>query len=121
MKNFEKLKENHEFRRAYARGKSFVTPFFVAYVLKNRTGSLRFGITAGKKIGGAVQRNRAKRIITAAFRSVSEYIPTGYDLVIVARTRIFSVKSTAVAALLKKQLYGAKLWNEPNKNEQIAD
>ncbi len=102
-----KLKENRDFRRIYNRGKSFVSPYIVVYVNKNKQNNIRLGITAGKKIGNAVKRNRAKRVITAAFRSVLSKICDGYDFVIVARTRILNVKSTVVADSLINLLSSA--------------
>lgn len=96
MNGIVKIKENYEFKRAYSKADSLVSPYVVVYYRKNSYGNVRLGITAGKKIGGAVQRNRAKRLITAAFRGCLPMIPAGYDFVIVARTRILSVKSTTV-------------------------
>ena len=117
-----KLKENRDFRRAYNRGKVFVTPFAVIYINKNRTGDIRLGITAGKKVGKAVQRNRAKRVITAAFYSVFPKIHTGLDFVIVARTRILNVKSTDVALVFEKTLKNAGAFkNENEENTNISD
>ena len=107
-----KLKENREFRRAYNRGKVFVTPHAVVYITKNRTGDVRLGITAGKKIGKAVKRNRAKRVITAAVRECLPQIISGCDFIIVARQRILSVKSNVAAAALLKLLKSANLCNE---------
>ena len=107
-----KLKENRDFRRIYNRGKSFVSPYIVVYVSKNRTNNVRLGITAGKKIGNAVKRNRAKRVITAAFRSVLPHIHEGYDFVIVARTRILDVKSTVVADSLQSLFNSAGILEE---------
>lgn len=112
MKKFEKLKQNWEFRRAYTRGIALVAPSFVMYVCKGKKLVTRLGITAGKKIGSAVYRNRAKRLITAAFSDVVAHIPQGYDFVIVARTRILSVKSTQIAATIEKQLKSKELWIE---------
>lgn len=109
MNSIVKIKENRDFRRAYNRGKSFVSPYIVVYVNKNRTGEKRLGITAGKKIGNAIKRNRAKRVIYAAFRACEELISPGYDFVIVARTRILSAKSTDVARSLKKILDTANI------------
>ena len=109
MNSIVKIKENRDFRRAYNRGKSFVSPYIVVYVNKNRTGEKRLGITAGKKIGNAVKRNRAKRVIYAAFRACEELISPGYDFVIVARTRILSAKSTHVARSLEKILDTANI------------
>lgn len=116
-----KLKENRDFRRAYNKGKSFVSPFIVVYLNKNRTNNVRLGITAGKKIGKAVKRNRAKRVITAAFLSVLPNIRDGFDIVIVARTRILDVNSTVVAASLHKLLSAAGALKSVEDYEKTAD
>jgi len=111
---FEKIKQNSDFRRIYGRGRSFVHPAFVTYAVKNRYGKTRFGITVSKKLGGAVMRNRAKRLITAAFRDCLPTIKQGYDLVFVARSRIFSLKSTDVAKIMAEHFEKADI---VNKNE----
>lgn len=103
------LKSNSYFRRAYARGKSYTDPALVTIVLKNRAGKCRYGITTGKKIGGAVQRNRARRIIRAAFFSFADKLPAGYDLVFVARGKTPFLKSTDVAAAMSRHLHAAGL------------
>ena len=89
-----------------------MAPSHVLYVCKGKKNELRLGITAGKKIGTAVSRNRAKRVITAAFDACASHIPTGYDCVVVARTRILNTKSNIVAASLERQLKQEKLWVE---------
>ena len=104
MKRDDKLKQNWEFRRLYARGKCVATSAFVLYYLKGKSGKVRLGITAGKKIGCAVKRNRAKRVITAAFDGCLPKIKTGYDFCIVARGKILSLNSTKVAGLLLEKL-----------------
>lgn len=96
----EKLKLNKEFRRLYGRGKCYVNSGFVTYILPERSGKVRYGITAGKKIGCAVKRNRAKRLITAAFREVSPNLCGGWQIVFVARTGIFKYKSTQIAEVM---------------------
>ena len=117
MKKFDKLKANYDFRRLYNRGKSFVAPTIVTYVRRLSGNRIRLGITASKKLGSAVARNRAKRVITAAFRECLPCICSGCEIVIVARSRILSEKSTQVAATLKKQLLAAEIWceNEDDK------
>jgi ribonuclease P protein component len=62
------LNENHVFRRLYRSGKSAVSSCAAVYVKKNRLGANRLGITVSKKLGGAVQRNRAKRVVREAYR-----------------------------------------------------
>ena len=120
MNSIIKLKENYSFRRAYKKGKSYVSPYFVIYAVKRSRG-IRLGITAGKKLGCAVRRNRAKRVITAAFRECLPNIPSGYDFVIVARTRILGIKSTAAAATMRSLLKSAGIWSEAKENEQATD
>ncbi|MBO4732876.1 MAG: ribonuclease P protein component [Clostridia bacterium] len=104
MKREDKLKQNWEFRRLYSKGKCLVSPAFILYFGKGKAGRVRLGITAGKKFGTAVARNRAKRLITAAFDSVAPRIKGGFDFVFVARGRILSMKSPQVAVLISDLL-----------------
>jgi len=107
------LKTNGEFRRLYGRGRSYVHPLLVTYFLKNRTGIARIGITAGKKIGNAVARNRARRVIREAYRQILPDLALtrsrGWDIVFVARTRICTAKSTQVKGVMKKHFQEAGL------------
>ena len=104
MGGFLSLTKNHEFRRAYAKGKNCVSQVVVVYVLKNRCAAVRVGITTSKKIGNAVQRNRARRVIREAFRGISPEVRPGYDLIFVARGRTPFVKSTEVSKHMHRQL-----------------
>ena len=98
MQKYLSLNENKDFRRAYHRGKSCAKPALVVYSVKNRVGVCRVGITVSKKIGNAVERNRSRRIIRAAFRSILSTCETkgSYDIVFVARTKTKFLKSTQV-------------------------
>lgn len=100
----EKLKLNKQFRRLYGRGKSFIHRGFVTYILPNKTGNICYGITVSKKLGGAVKRNRAKRLLSAAFRECCPKLNTGYDIVFVARAGIFSYKSYEIAEIMLNHL-----------------
>lgn len=88
MKHTVSLKQNHEFRRLYNKGKSAVSPYFVIYCRKTGRPMNRLGITTGVKLGNAVKRNRARRRIRALYRTQEQELLNGYDIVIVARTRI---------------------------------
>ncbi len=98
------IKENRDFRRIYAKGKSYTSGILVTYVMRNRTHDVRIGITTGKKIGTAVQRNRSRRIIREAFRELAGDVKTGYDLVFVARSKTPFVKSYDILRSMKKEL-----------------
>ncbi|MDE6837430.1 MAG: ribonuclease P protein component [Acutalibacter sp.] len=106
------LTRNSDFRRAYARGRSYVSPVVVVYVLKNRQKLLRVGITTSKKTGNAVQRSRSRRVIREAYRQLAGRVRPGYDLVLVARGRTCHVKSTEVQKHMEKQLKAAGLLME---------
>lgn len=103
---YRPITRNKEFSRAYSRGRSYVHPKLVLYVVKNRTGHTRVGLTATKKIGGAVQRNRARRVMRAALSQVLPYDVGSVDLVFVARGQTARCKSgdveLAASQLLKK-------------------
>ncbi len=100
---------NNDFRRAYSRGKSYVSGVVVLYVLRNRQKNVRVGITTSKKIGNAVHRNRARRVIREACRPLLSQIRPGYDLVFVARGRTPFVKSTVVRESIEQLLKTAGL------------
>lgn len=104
MKNYITLKDNRDFSRLYHRGKSFVSPILVTYVLKNKTDNLRFGITTGKKVGNAVLRVRSRRVIRAAYFELYDEIKPGYDFVFVARGKTPYVKSQTICADMRKHL-----------------
>lgn len=103
MATWTTLCENKDFRTLYYRGKSQVHPALVCYVRKNRLGVPRVGITTGKKLGGAVQRNRCRRVIREAFRPLLPQVG-GVDIVFVARIRTLQYKSTELYPIMKKQL-----------------
>ena len=97
------LKENRDFLRLYRKGKCYVSSSLVTYVLKNRSNEKRYGITTSKKIGKAVQRNRAR-----LYDLYSDIIP-GYDIVFVARGKTPYVKSDVVKKEMTDHLKKAKV------------
>ena len=82
---YRPLRHNNEFGRVYARGKAYVDHALVLYVLKTRTRQTRVGLTATKKVGCAVRRNRARRVMKAAIDEHLDYNIGGYNLIFVAR------------------------------------
>ena len=117
---FTAIRENHLFVKAYTGGKRAPSQTCTVYVLKDRQAKRymrrrpdkqyinRIGITASKKIGGAVARNRAKRVIREALRLLqTEYtLKTGHLIVIAAREnatvcKMQDVKRDLQAALMR--------------------
>ena len=77
------LKDNKAFLRCYKKGRFCADSFVAAYFYPNGSPYNRLGITAGKKQGCAVTRNRIKRIVRAAYRLNEAEFPLGYDIVFV--------------------------------------
>ena len=108
---FKAINKNTEFVRGYRKGTSSVSPLVVSYVLKNRYGHTRIGITASKKVGCAVKRNRARRDIREAVRSLNLDMSQSWDIILVARSRTAKAKSYEVAPQIEKQLRDAGVIN----------
>lgn len=109
MSKIVTLNKNKDFNRLYTKGKSFVSSSLVIYVLKNRVGYTRIGITTSKKIGKAVDRNRARRVIRESYRTVQPCIKNGFDFVFVARKKTAHVKCAVVLNAMKNLLKDANV------------
>lgn len=99
-----KLNDNKDFLRLYKKGRYIAGSSCVIYYMKNMLPYNRMGITAGKKIGGAVQRNRAKRLIRQAYRETEALFPVGFDLVIVARAAMLSEKCPSETEFFRRSV-----------------
>ena len=99
------LKLNHIFRRLYATS-GHANAMLVLYARPNRTGGNRVGITAGKKLGHAVVRNRVRRRLREIYRLNEDRFAPGWDIVVVARSRCidadFQKLTHAYLSLAKK-------------------
>lgn len=102
------IKKDREFRFLFGKGQSCVNYAFVCYFKENRRRRNRCGIVTGKKIGNAVTRNRARRVLREAFRLFDHKL-TGltekrFDLVFVARGQTAALKSQKILRLMETRL-----------------
>lgn len=105
-----RLRDNEDFQKAFEKGKSVANRQYVIYMLPNDDqDGLRVGLSVSKKIGKAVVRNRVKRLIREAIRSLLPEIQWKGDLIIIARKPLAELEykdvlSTLVHCLKKTRI-----------------
>jgi len=101
-----RLTKSTNFQRVRRLGKSYAHPLVVLVALPNQEDRSRFGVTAGRAVGGAVQRNRAKRLIRAALQPHLATVAPGWDIVLIARRPLaqatFQKTQVAIATLMRR-------------------
>ena len=81
-----RLTRSGDFDRVFRNGRSHAAREFVVYAFpRSGDGTARLGLSVSRKVGGAVQRNRVKRLLREAFALESETLPEGLDVVVIAR------------------------------------
>ena len=83
-----RLSRSGEFERAYRNGRSHANRFVVVYAFprpETEKGDVRLGTSVARNLGGAAERNKAKRALREAFRELSGRLPEDHDYVVVAR------------------------------------
>ncbi len=99
-----RVKKRREYQEIQSRGQRLPLPHFVLIVAARDPDDAhgpRLGITASRKIGGAVQRNRAKRLVREAFRATRELFPPDIDVVVIVRTNLGALRLADVVAELR--------------------
>ncbi len=88
MKRKFRLRKSTDFKRVRRNGTSYAHPLVVLIVHPKPDGNPRFGVSAGRSVGNAIRRNRAKRRIRAILEHLRPYLVQHYDIVVLARKDI---------------------------------
>jgi len=85
-----RLTRSEDFKRVRRSGKSYAHPLVVLIVQTHEQPQVKVGVAAGRTVGTAVARNRAKRLLREAMRTLIPNITSGFDLILIARPRLVS-------------------------------
>jgi ribonuclease P protein component len=106
-----RLTRSIDFKRVRNQGKSYAHPLVVLVKLPLAEGRLRVGISTSRSVGGAVQRNRAKRLLRESIRPLIPSLSPGWDILLVARTPLVAAAFQDVQAVVQLLLRRAGLTN----------
>ncbi len=97
------LRNQKNFSAVYNRGQSKGSKYVVVLFRRNKLDHSRIAYVASKKVGNSVQRNRSRRLMREAYRTMNRKIVPGYDVIFVARNTINEAKCVDV----QRSMYGA--------------
>jgi len=110
VKKEQRLLKSRDLERVLKGNRSWANSMLVVCVMPNDLPHSRFGFAASKRVGNAVARNRAKRLMREAVRLNQTAIKAGSDMVLIARKRTPQANLHQVAAALLQLLRQARLW-----------
>ena len=104
-----RLRNSADFKRVRRSGTSYAHPLIVLIVESNPGAGVRVGVAAGKSVGDAVQRNRAKRLLRAGIAPLLPQIKPDVDVILIARQPLAEAKAAAAQEAIRKLLLRARL------------
>lgn len=110
MQHRFRLTRSTDFKRVRNHGKSFAHPLVVLIILPSTHEAVRVGVTAGRALGGAVERNRAKRLMREAVRPQIPSLRAGYDVILIARVSFLKADFREIQAVLHQLFERAGLF-----------
>jgi ribonuclease P protein component len=120
MERALRLTYDADFRRVRAQGKSWAHPYAILCALPNNLPHNRYGFSVSKRLGGAVVRNRVKRLLREAVRTTAKEVGplvSGFDVILIARVPIVGKSFVEVRDVVQTLLRRAKLLLAPAVKE----
>jgi ribonuclease P protein component len=114
MERRTRLRKTSDFERLKSSGSSWPHRLLVLVSLPNGLDYTRVGVTASRRVGGAVARNRAKRLLRESTRHLYPHIRPGLDLLLIARPAVLKEKEPRVREALGRLLEQAELFQTGN-------
>ena len=113
MERKDRLNSTLDIQRVRRQGKSIAHPFFVLIYLRDENvDNAPVGVIASKAVGGAVERNRAKRVLRSAATKLHENMDPHSMILLVARQEILEHETPEIIEILAEQLKKARLYRE---------
>ncbi len=112
MKKSSRLTRSEDIRRVRSEGRSLAHPSLVVGFLPNQIEQNRFAVIAGRSVGGAVQRNLAKRRIRSVIQTLDDFLKQGFDIIIIARRSILDIEYQSLVEALQQLLDRAGLMKD---------
>ena len=116
MQRSFRLTRSEDFKRVRRDGKSYAHPLVVLIVQNNDQPRVRVGVAAGKSVGTAVARNRAKRLLREAMRTLLPDIASGLDLILIARPALASATLVDTQRALENLLQRTRIFTPKHES-----
>ena len=111
------LSQKQDFAALQERGTIRSHPLLAARVLRTELGITRFGLATGRAVGSAVVRNRVRRCLREAIRSMQPRLQPGWDVLVIARPAIVGADYRAIGAALRRLLARGGVLAEPGESD----
>jgi ribonuclease P protein component len=111
-----RLTRSEDFKRVRRSGKSYAHPLVVLIVQTHDQPRVKVGVAAGRTVGTAVYRNRAKRLLREAMRTLIPNIASGFDLILIARPGLVSATLEETRQALLTLLQRAQILTPLNES-----
>ncbi|MBQ6518801.1 MAG: ribonuclease P protein component [Anaerolineaceae bacterium] len=113
MERKNRLNHSVDIQRVRRHGKSIAHPFFVLIYTRDKSlDTSPVGVIASKAVGGAVERNRAKRVLRSAAAELQGNIQPGCMILLIARQAILEHDTPEITQILTEQLKKAEIFSD---------